>query len=144
MAVERSITAQAFLDQFPQNRKSTVTNKFLFTVRSGVTEPNAVVSATRRRCAPQFDGDIIDKIDFDEIGARSFANWAVEYEKQPAAERNAQKETKAEQYREEFMKEKPPTERQLAYLQALGYKGEPPLSMKAASDLIERHKRVRT
>lgn len=143
MGVERSLTAQAFLDQFPQERKSTVTNKFLFTVRSGITEPNAVVSATRRRLSPQFDGDIIQKIDFDDIGARSFANWAVEYEKQPYAERQAQKETKAEQYREEFMQTKPPSERQLAYLMALGYDGEPPESMKAASVLIEQKKRFR-
>lgn len=143
MGVERSITAQAFLDQFPQNRKSTVTNKFLFTVRAGVEEPNAVVLATRRRCNAQFDGDIIQKIDFDQIGARSFAAWAVEYEKQPYEERQAQKETKAEQYREDFMATKPPSERQLAYLQALGYQGKPPETMKAASDLIEQKKRFR-
>lgn len=144
MGVERSAAAQGFLDEFPREKKSTVANKFLFTVRSGIKDPRIVVDATRRRLSPQFDGWLIDKMDFNPSGALSFAAWAVAYEAQPYEERQVQKETKAEQYREEFMKTKPPSERQLAYLKALGYTGSPPETMEDASLFIEKHKRLRT
>jgi hypothetical protein len=65
-----------------------------------------------------------------------FVQWLSQY---PPAERRARRR----RYRLEVMAEKPPSQAQLTFLQALGDDGPPPANMAEASERIDTLKRGR-
>ena len=69
-----------------------------------------------------------------------FAQWALDWEALSPAEKERQKAAKGEQYRRAYMEQQPPTARQIAYLEVLGYRGEI-TSRQHASQLIGQLKR---
>src|SRR5262245_1260345 len=128
---------RAFLERFPAARRSTVANLFLHAVRRGAGDVEAVLrsvaetAVTRRLVAERYGNvDALDKA--RELGvalasrpdaAAAFADWCLEWERLPAAERQAIKEARAQEGIRHWMGTQPATEKQTAYLVRLGHRG---------------------
>lgn len=145
---------RALLERFPGTRRSYVANTFLYAVRSGARTPAKVLadvehelSETAIRSRRWGFTDTIERTEsiysilneyHDE--ALAFAAWAIRWEALPPAERQRQKQAKGAPHRQAYMEQQPATEKQVAYIRALGYEG--PVTSKAhASTLIEQLKR---
>jgi len=145
---------RALLERFPSNRRSYISNTFLYAVRSGARTPGKVLtdvehelSETAKRSRRWGFTDTIERTEsiysilnefHDE--ALAFAAWAIRWEALPPAERERQKRAKGEVHRQAYMEQQPATDKQVAYIRSLGYQG--PVTSKAhASSLIEQLKR---
>jgi hypothetical protein len=142
---------RAFLERFPEARRSTVANLFLNAVRRGAGDVEAVLQAVaetaiaRRLVAEKYgNADALDKAREIADGlashpdeAAAFAEWALAWEAMPAGERQAIKEERAQQGVRHWMVTQPSTERQTAFLARLGWRG-PVGDRRQASDLIDR------
>ncbi len=145
---------RALLERFPNARRSYVANTFLYSVRSGARTPDKVLadvehelSETAKRSRRWGFSETVERTEtmysilneyHDE--ALAFAAWAIAWEALPTAERERQKRVKGEVHRQAYMEQQPATDKQVAYIRALGYEG--PVTSKAhASSLIEQLKR---
>jgi hypothetical protein len=145
---------RAILERFPSTRRSYVANTFLHSVRAGARTPHKVLadvehalSETAKRSRRWGFTDTIERTEsiysilnefHDE--ALAFAAWAIRWEALPPAERERQKKAKGAPHRQAWMEQQTATEKQVAYIRALGYEG--PVTSKAhASTLIEQLKR---
>jgi hypothetical protein len=141
-----------WLEHFPPAKKSAVANWFHFSVRSGVSVPAAVLVAVERtverRLAWHRPGDdwlhmVLEQLRDDRRGAMAYAQSVIAYEQ---LEPEARKRLKAERTfaaLKEVMRGKEVTKAQLAYLQALGYRGAPPADRAQASHLIDQLRQER-
>lgn len=149
MTAETTTDRRAFLAFFPDHEKSHLTNIFLQAVRAGAADVDAVYVAVEvdlrerlRAAALHRDKDSHEKIDtylyyFEHFpeSACDFADWALAWERLTPAEKARERAAKAAPHVREHMAGQPPTERQLAYLRSLGWRGE--VASKAhASELI--------
>ena len=140
-----------FLDSFPPARRSYVANTFLHAVRAGARTPEQVLAAVEAELravhirAQRWGGvDTIDRtkdiyaaLNEHHDDALAFAAWAISWEALPPAERERQKQAKGEAHRRAWMEQQPATEKQVAYVRALGFTGE--VTSKAhASQLIDQ------
>ena len=145
---------RALLERFPNARRSYVANTFLYAVRAGARTPGKVLadvehelSETAKRSRRWGFTDTVERTEMvysilDEYHdeALAFAAWAIRWEALPPAERERQKQAKGAPHRQAYMEQQPATEKQVAYIRALGYHG--PVTSKAhASTLIEQLKR---
>ena len=145
---------RALLERFPGTRRSYVANTFLYSVRSGARTPAKVLadvehelSETAKRSRRWGFSETVERTEavssilnewHDE--ALAFAQWAIDWEALPPAERERQKKAKGAVSRQAYMEQQPATDKQVAYIRALGYHG--PVTSKAhASSLIEQLKR---
>ncbi len=145
---------RALLERFSSTRRSYVSNTFLYSVRSGARTPAKVLadvehelSETAIRSRRWGFSDTIERTEsiysilnefHDE--ALAFAAWAIAWEALPPAERERQKAAKGAIHKQAYMEQQPATDKQVAYIRALGYEG--PVTSKAhASTLIEQLKR---
>jgi hypothetical protein len=142
--------SRAFLELFPTPQRSLVVNMFLAPVRRGVSTPPAVVIAVRqdagRRTAQALQcGDqaqhakmiaLLEALQAYSDEAQALAAWAIGWEATPPDQRERIKRERGEGYRQRWMAEHPPTERQLRYLRELGYRGQV-ASRLDASQLID-------
>jgi hypothetical protein len=145
---------RALLERFPGTRRSYVANTFLYAVRSGARTPGKVLadvehelSETAKRSRRWGFTETVERTEsiysilneyHDE--ALAFAAWAIRWEALPPAERERQKRAKGEVHRQAYLDTQPATDKQIAYIRALGYHG--PVTSKAhASSLIEQLKR---
>ena len=140
-----------FLAYFEPKRRSYITNAFLHPVREGVrtaVQVLAAVEAEIRVCQerPRRWHFTDDQTRFDDAAAvirahraeaLAFAQYALDYELLPAAERARLKAAKGEPYKRAWLGAHPATEKQRAFLKALGHTGDV-TSMLEASELIER------
>jgi hypothetical protein len=139
--------SKALLDHFPERHRSWVQNTFLAIVRAGASHPDDVlagvgakVEADRR----QRFGDP-DRLERDNLllarlrsdDAVALATYCIGYERLPRVERDRLRAVAAEQGQRRWMKQLPPTERQLNYLEALGHSGPSPANRLEASRLID-------
>ena len=131
------------LTHFPVNRRSTVANWFLEPIRDmNAVTPLLVVTLvigqlrkrlTSRWCVGEIRADIeqaIETIESHRSEALDCARYYLAYASLPEDERQRVKQRR--------QAERPPTDRQIAYLQALGYTGAAPATLQAASEAIDR------
>lgn len=142
-----------FLALFPVPRRSQLTNVFLQAIwHGGHRKPTAVLDYVRReadqRLADAHAHQNLDEYEkwqsvlyaLDTPEALLFAAWAIHHACLPEAERRREKASRKAGYLVAWMAGQPPSERQIAYLRALGHQGDPPSTKLEASALIERLK----
>lgn len=137
-----------FLRQFEEARISLIVNQFCYAVRAGnetaaevlawVTE-DAIQRLKREGDAHQHQSQrtLLKAIDSDE--ARLFAEHIIWRESLPYEERQKLKEAAGINYKYEWMKKHPPTDKQLKYLEALACHVIP-ANRWEASNLINEYK----
>jgi hypothetical protein len=146
-------TDRPFLNRFPSDQRSSVSNVFLESIRKyGAADSQAVVetvtSLAHERLAAAERWQLADAIGrFETLiamlaqhpdEARIEAARAVWYENLPSTERLALKRRNAEHGRQSWMSGQAPTPKQINYLRTLGHSGEPPRDRLAASRLIDQ------
>lgn len=136
-----------YLSYFPHPQRSGAANHLLEAVRAGCDEPNQVVgfALERARYKSQWSDYarlflVMAELDTDAIFAG--ARWALWWETLSPTEKAAYRRPQQERAIQAWMETQAPTEKQVAYLRALGYTGPEPSSRAEASRLIESHKRV--
>jgi hypothetical protein len=142
--------SRELLEHFEAKRRSLIVNLFLAPVRAGVRVPEQIVehvegellerwgAAHRWRNAERirtFRDDLRTLREHAEE-ALGLARWAIVYEGLPPAERQKLKDQRSREGIRAWMGTQPPTQKQLDYLAALGYRGEV-TSRGHASDLID-------
>ena len=126
----------SFLDLFPKERKSTISNAFLKQVRRGITNPHNVIYGVAASCVTPRDTDILEAMADQPDLAFQYAENRIAYEAMPYDEKQKIKAEVQERSRKEWMKHNPPSEKQVAYLASLGYT-LPVETMEEASKLID-------
>jgi hypothetical protein len=69
--------------------------------------------------------------------AYAYAQSVLDWEHLPHAERERQKQERGRHFQQQYMAQLPVTPQQQAFLQRLGYAGEPPANRAEASTLID-------
>lgn len=152
-----------YLGQFPQNRRSTVANRFLDAVRAGHNRPEGIVIAVRFKVAQDIghtretlerwpDGDWAEdnrqRLDFfrqlmaslPSPDALAYAQYCLDYEALPQSEKDRMKTRQRDTHIQAHMAGLEPTEAQLGLLRKLGWAGQPTVDSRAeASSLIEAY-----
>lgn len=136
---------RAFLEHFPANRRSTISNWFHYSVRSGANSPEAVLRAVRLTCALRqqrgrnLDAEmVLEAFRQDPDRAAIYAQHVIDYEALPRDARQQVKAERALHFVTQSMIGKDATGPQLALLRALGHRGAPPSDRAEASTLIDR------
>lgn len=143
--------AKAFLERLANCRRAHVSNLFLEQVRYGVRDPEEIVHRVWNHVKAKGTHSTYqaDQIKYQEYAtaieaqpeeAILYARYCVAWESLPREERERQKEARSKQYREQWMASKPPTEPQIRYLKAMGYRGEI-TDRHQASELITKLKK---
>lgn len=138
----------SFLEAFPVARRSLIANQFHCAVRGGATTVDAVIREVKRDAISRmtFAGgerwttqrELLRLLETDTAGA--FAKTVIAHEALPPEEKLQLQAQRSEAYRREYLKAKPPTQKQLEFLKTLGC-FTTPSSRLHASELIERSKR---
>ncbi len=132
----------AFFSHFPHNQWATAANMLLEAVRAGCSEPHQVVGyaveKARRRYWNEAACSLVELSELDPEALLAGARWALWWESLPPAEKHRFRAERAEEAKERWMAEQPPTEKQLAYLHSLGYRDLTPANRLEASRLIDK------
>jgi hypothetical protein len=149
---------EAFLALYAENRRAPISNFFMAAVRNhGARNPREVVQCVRDNLYERLSWAhhyhdqaeeerillYLDPVEGEPELALGFAEWAIAWVALPKEEREQIKQQRQDTHRSGWMGERPPSKKQLAYLKSLGYKGDPPATMLAASQLIEQMKNRR-
>jgi hypothetical protein len=133
-----------WLTLWPTGRRSLLANLFHVAVRQGACTPRTVVAAViqdlQRRLQRGNDptlSAVLEQLQSDPTLALHYAETVITYEHLPSAERQAQKTARARIHQMAYMQEMPVTEKQGAFLRALGYTGALPANRAEASTLID-------
>jgi len=137
------------LEHFPVAHRSTIANWFHYAVRGGSRTPAAVVHQVyqtvqrRLQWASAHTADahlcaVLEVLQADRADALAYAESVLSYEQLPHEARQRVKAERATPYLQEAMRGKAVTDKQSAYLRALGYTGPQPEDRAAASALIDR------
>ncbi len=142
---------ETFLAHYPPPKRGTIANWFLAPIRERKTDdPQVVVacvlSELYRRLENAWASEealtdasaAVEIIQEHRDEALAFAQYYIEYEALPEAEREALKQAQREEGRNAWMAAQPPTVKQLSYLRSMGYAGVQPTSMLEASEHIDR------
>ena len=146
---EHAADPRAFLGHFLAPRRSATANWFHDAVRGGATTPATVLhqvqQTVQRRlnwASPRTDvahlQAVLTALQEDRAGALAYAASVITYEQLPHEARQRVKAERATPYLQEAMRGKAVTDKQSAYLRALGYTGPQPEDRAAASALIDR------
>lgn len=136
---------ELFLEAFEPLRRSLICNQFCYAVREGCKSPVEVVAwvkddAHRRgghqNTEQQMDL-LLDVIETPE--ALRFAQYIIARENLPHEQKAKIQAATREEHKLRFMKSKPPTRKQLSYLEGLGCHVIPE-NMLEASQLIDKYK----
>ena len=139
------------LAHYPEHQRSAIANLFLFAVRRGAGDPEAVLAAVlaelRGRLGTWGREDQAVRAQLATLmqhraDALDFAGWTIDWESLPREERERQKGERGDRHRRQWTDNQPPTEKQVGYLRSLGYTGEV-RSKTHASQLIGELKRAR-
>ena len=152
-----------YLGQFPQNRRSTVANRFLDAVRAGYDQPRKIVGSVLLKVAQDIrhtretlerwpDSDWADdnrqRLDFfrqlmESLGtpeSLAYAQYCLDYETLPQTEKDRIKTRQRDTHIQAHMAGLEPTEALLGLLRKLGWAGQPSVDNRAeASSLIEAY-----
>ena len=134
-----------WLTQWPTGRRSLLANVFHFATRKGACTPHAVVAAVIQELQRRLQwGDdptlraVLEQLQGDPAPALHYAGTVITDEQLPYEARQRVKAERATPYLLEAMRGKPVTDKQSAYLRALGHIGPQPEDRAAASALIDR------
>jgi hypothetical protein len=143
-----------FLSYFPTTRRSFVANWFLNAVRHGMRTPSTVLAYVEAELdraqawVRHWSDDSQER--YDQLAAAiaehrtealAFSCWALRWETLTPEQKRAHRAQGGEQYARAWMEQQPATERQLAFLRALGHTAAVE-SRQEASDLIEQLRRA--
>jgi hypothetical protein len=133
---------ETFLGHFATEQKSAAANLILKAVRAGCDNPHQVVgyviATAERRLRLGWGAELAQAVlELDRETLLAGARWALWWESLPYAEKQRLKAERSTPAIERYMAEQPPTEKQLSYLQALGYSGPAPANRLEASRLID-------
>ncbi len=132
-----------FLEHFKANNRGPVMNLFLFAARNGCRTPEEILLYVQERAGEYAGGQysvLPQLVRENPEQALALARYALTWETLPDNVKTGIKDARAKEYRAEYMKKQPPTEKQLKYLRSLGY-GEEVLNRWEAAQLIERLKK---
>jgi hypothetical protein len=151
---KRREPSRRWLESLPEHTHNQVAQLTLRGVRTdGASTPLAVVLSLALRIGGRIGGawgnpveqsrltPVADALTTDPLGALAYGAYAIWWEGLPAEERDRLKQERARQYQQEAMATQLPTPKQLAYLDALDYRGPTPTSKAEASALIDQRKR---
>lgn len=141
----------SFLQLFPDNMKSHITNTFLQVIRAGAKSLDVVksdvITKALDRCetAQQYNDEkniekfrlllqVLEKYPEETEG---FILHCLAWESLPHEVKEVNKKQKADSYRQRWLSTQPATEKQIAYLRKLGWAGGIN-SKQHASELISR------
>lgn len=152
LTVNSGLDSRVWLEQFPAPRRSAIANWYHHAVRNGACAPAAVVHQVQQTLQRRLQWareptdtahphTVLKALQADHAGALAYAASVIAYECMPADARQQVKAERAVPYLQEAMRGQPVTEKQAAYLRALGYTGPHPEDRAAASALIDRFKR---
>ncbi len=126
-----------FLEHFPESKRSTVANNFLWVIRKGITDPEIVLTEVFEKARLQEDKRYITDAIYKFMSeAVDYIKYLLDWEDLPDSEKQYYKKIQAKKAVRFFMNKDMPTEKQMSYLKALGYTGRPTESKGEASDLI--------
>jgi len=126
-----------FLEYFEPAKRSTIANTFLDPIRKGITDPDLVITEVYEKARRNSDKKYISDTIFRYLhDAFDYVNYLFDWEKLDPQEKQYYKSQTARKAIHSHMAQELPTEKQIAYLRALKYKGKPPESKAEASDLI--------
>lgn len=142
MTLEDFLTPHPFLDRFDPNERSAVSNDFLYTIRRmGPSTPQAVCSAvwkeTKATRWRERSKKLLSVLAEDPEGALDYAARQLAWEALPPSDKQAVKSMKQQAGIAAWQMTQAPTEKQLAYLEGLGYTGEV-RHRRHASELIDQ------
>ncbi len=154
-----------FIEQFPARRQSFIESLFVFAQRGGdwvhrpvgeaTDDVKVILTRVEKECQDRLDmswatdemkadcTEIIETLGFPEAG--EYAKFVIEKEADRLELRERvygqAKEANKQRYINKALSSKPPTAKQIAYLEALGYRGSvAELSMAEVSGLIDQYK----
>lgn len=139
----------SFLEQWPAPRRSLIVNQFCYAVRAGAVDVKAVLEKVGADAQERFwrrgDGDdqgqaqriLLAVIDDEET--HRFADFILWRESLSPEGKRKLKEESGQDFRLAWMKNKPPSEKQLKYLEALACYIIP-ANMLEATQLIDKFK----
>lgn len=143
-----------WLEQFPPRRRGPLANWFCQAVRAGCNTPRDVLAAVSMTLKARLNSrwsDAEDREFFrgaleaihgeERPAALEYARAVLRWEALPRAERERIKNERGETHRQAWMENQEPTEKQVSYLAALGYRGDRPANRREASELIDNLKR---
>lgn len=144
----QSAPGRAWLEQWPAARRAGLATLFCEAVRAGNKTPARVVAhveqAVCRRLQWSTGQDrrvhfhhVFAALTADRPGALAYAASVMAWEALPDDVRQAAKQERAVHYQRHYMTTQPATEKQLSYLQSLGYPGAAPANRAEASTLID-------
>lgn len=136
------------LSHYPEHQRSAMANLFLFAVRRGAGDPEAVLATAladlRGRLGTwgREEGTVraqLATLMQHRAAALNFAGWALAWESLPREERERQKAQRGDQHRQRYLDTLEPTERQVRFCRSLGWSGA--IESRAhASEIIDRLK----
>jgi len=140
--------ARAWLEHFPAARRSGIANWYHYAVRNGATTAAGVVHQVQQTVLrhQQWSSNategahfqsVLQALQTDRSGALAYAEAVITWERLPYDERQRQKQARGRHFQQQYMAIQPVTDKQLRYLQCLGYVGEMPANRTAASSLID-------
>jgi len=140
---------RAWLEHFPDARRSTIANWFHYAVRGGSRTPAAIVhqvqhTVQRRQQRVSDPAEktylhaVLEALQTEQSGALAYTQSVLDWEALPRAEREHQKQERGRHFQQQYMAQLPVTPQQQAFLQSLGHTGEPPANRLEASRLIDR------
>ncbi|HEX3035067.1 MAG TPA: hypothetical protein VHT73_08030 [Thermodesulfobacteriota bacterium] len=123
--IEKKLKAhdKSLLELIPSHKRSGVSNRFCLFVRLGHRDPDFLVDLVIRETERR-DRDIARVIRENRKSAVEYARYILAWESLTLAEKNAIKEQRGAKYKENYLKKQPATDRQIAYLKALGCQEE--------------------
>jgi len=134
----RDADATAFLNALEPSPRALICTVVYAVIRGGVTDPQRVLAEVTARLQERGRDPrvppIARRIDQDHAGAMAFVGRCLRKERRTPQRGRVQRTQQA-----------PATEKQVAYLRALGYKGEGlGLTVTGASELIDKLVRINT
>ncbi len=129
-----------FLDNFPENKRGTVGNEFLKIIRiERITAPEEILKKVTEKTRYRENKIYIAKAikNFKEE-ALDYINYLLEWEKLSEEEKENYKNLKRKKAIYAYMSKQIPSQKQVKYLNFLGYQGNTPSSKAQASEIIER------
>lgn len=145
-----TVTPRAWLEQWPPARRSFISNLFHDAVRDGATTSALVVHAVhtvlhqrlRYATLPRNTTDatlraVLQSLQTAPDDAYAYAQTVLDWEALPYDERQQRKAERGRHFQQQYMAVQPVTDKQLRYLQSLGYPGDAPASCADASALID-------
>lgn len=145
--------SKAFLELFPNDRRSQVMNCYLAQVREGERRPEMIVNRVWAAATAKAKVSTPDErtkhlglclaIENHPDAAVALAEYCLWWESLPPAEKSRQRAESGERHRAEWMGRQPATQKQVMFLRQLGHRGPVGDRQKASAEIERRLARTR-